>query len=85
MRRSTSLISFAIFHLTLVSGLQAQERFDVATYTVPAGYSVEKDADSLRFTKESGGNYCVISLTRSVDGVGDSTKNFDLLWKGMAT
>lgn len=60
-------------------------KFDIMTYAAPAGWTAEKDANALRFTKESGSNYCVISLTRSVDGVGDSGKNFELLWKGMAT
>jgi len=70
----------------LVSNVLAQTaKFDIATYTAPAGWTVDKDADSLRFTGESGGNYCVISLTLSVDGDGDSVKNFELLWKGMAT
>lgn len=70
----------------LVSNALTQTaKFDIVTYAAPTGYSVDKDADSLRFTKESGSNYCVISLTRSVDAVGDSVKNFELLWKGMAT
>lgn len=59
-------------------------KFDIMTYTAPAGWTVEKDAGSLRFTKTSGSNYCVISLMRSVDGVGGSAENFDLLWKQMA-
>ena len=47
-------------------------KFDIMTYTAPAGFAVEKDAGSIRFSKESGGNFCVISLTRSADSVGES-------------
>lgn len=71
--------------LFALSTLAQTAKFDIVSYTAPTGYSIDKDADSLRFTKESNSNYCVISLTRSVDGVGDSVKNFELLWKGMAT
>ena len=60
-------------------------KFDIVTYTAPAGWAAEKDANSLRFTKESGDNFCVISLTKSVESSGDSAKNFELLWQGMAT
>ena len=75
-----------IFSILLVSSVLAQTaKFDIVTYTAPAGWAVEKDADSLRFTKESGANYCVLSLTRAVDGIGESAKNFELLWKAMAT
>jgi hypothetical protein len=64
--------------------LSQTAKFDIVTYTAPKGWSVEKDADSIRFTKELDGKYCVISLTRSADGIDDSRKNFDLLWKAMA-
>lgn len=74
-----------IFTVLLASNVLAQTaKFDIATYSAPAGWAVDKDAGSIRFIKESGSNYCVISLSKSVDGVGDSTKNFELLWKAMA-
>ena len=70
----------------LVSNSLAQSaKFDIVTYTPPAGWSVEKDANSIRFSKESGSSFCVISVTRSVESIGDSAKNFELLWKGTAT
>ena len=61
------------------------EKFDIVTYTPPAGFAVEKDAGSVRFSRESGSNFCVISLTRSADSVGESMQNFAVLWKAMAT
>ena len=59
-------------------------KFDIVTYTAPAGFAVEKDANSISFSKEAAGNFCVISLTRSVDSVGNSSQNFDVLWQAMA-
>jgi len=61
----------------------AQVKFDLVTYVAPAGWEADKDANSIRFTKASGGEYCVISLTRSVDSMGEAVKDFDILWKAM--
>lgn len=77
------LLVAAIVFSASVSFAQAG-KFDVATYTAPAGWTVEKDANAIRFSKEANGLYCVISLTRSVEAAGDSPKNFRLLWQGMA-
>lgn len=75
-----------IFVVIAASTVVAQtSKFDIMTYTAPAGFTVEKDTGSIRFSKESGGNFCVISLSRSVDSVGDSGQNFAVLWKVMAT
>lgn len=84
---NTSLLTFLLVaQLLFASAVSAQTaKFDVATYAAPAGWSVEQDANAIRFTKESGGNFCVISLTKAVDGLGDAAKDFDVLWKGMAT
>lgn len=71
--------------ILLTSNAIAQTaKFDIVTYTAPAGWAVEKDAGSIRFTKESGANCCVLSLTKAVDSMGDSGKNFEILWKAMA-
>lgn len=84
--KKSSLTLILLSSVLLVSNSFAQTaKFDIMTYTAPAGWTVEKDAGSLRFTRSSGGDYCVISLTRSVDSIGESVKNFDLLWKAMAT
>ncbi|MEO5858507.1 MAG: hypothetical protein ABIR33_06110 [Pyrinomonadaceae bacterium] len=74
-----------VFAIAFVSAAVGQTaKFDVVTYLAPAGYTVEKDAGSMRFTKDANSNYCVISLTRSVDASADSSKNFEALWQAMA-
>ncbi len=85
MKKPNIILALICIHIFLAAAISQTAKFDIVTYTLPAGFAFEKDADSLRFTKESGGSFCVISLTRSVDGVGDPVKNFELLWKGMAT
>ena len=82
------LILFPIFVFLLfapATSFAQAAKFDIVTYTAPAGFAVEKDAGSVRFSKESGSNFCVISLTRSADSVGESSQNFAVLWKAMAT
>lgn len=84
--KTPNLYLILIFTAVLTSNVLAQTaKFDIVTYAGPAGWAVEKDANSLRFSKESGSNYCVISLTKSVDGLGDSAQNFEVLWRGMAS
>ncbi|MEO8648811.1 MAG: hypothetical protein ABI539_06560 [Acidobacteriota bacterium] len=81
-------IHFLILILLLFAAVDAEAqtaKFDIVTYTAPDGFAVEKDAGSIRFGKESGGNFCVISLTRAADSVGGSAQNFAILWKAMAT
>jgi hypothetical protein len=85
MRKRRPILLLISIHLVVLAAHAQTAKFDVATYTAPAGWAVDKDENAIRFTKESGGNFCVISLTRSVDGLGDPAKDFDALWKGMAT
>lgn len=86
MKNSGLFTFLLVAPMLLASVAFAQSaKFDVATYTAPAGWAVDKDENAIRFTKESGGNFCVISLTKAVDGLGDAAKDFDALWKGMAT
>jgi hypothetical protein len=83
--RISNCLSLGLCLVVLAAAAYSQSaKFDIVTYTAPSGWEVTKDADSIRFSKESGGNYCVISLTRAVDSMGESSKDFLLLWKAMA-
>lgn len=84
MKKPNIILTILCFHIFLTAAISQTAKFDIVAYTPPAGWSVEKDADSIRFTKESGGEYCVISLTRAAEGLGDSVRNFDVLWQAMA-
>ncbi len=84
MKKLNAILLIVCVHLFAAAALSQTAKFDIVTYTAPKGWSVEKDADSIRFTKELDGKYCVISLTRSADGIDDPGKNFDVLWDAMA-
>ena len=84
MKKSLFLFLLCVYGFALVSDSAAQTKFDIVTYTAPAGWAVEKGADSITFTTGSNGNYCAITLAKSAESIGDSAKNFDVLWKAMA-
>lgn len=81
LRLAVTLIFILVFS---VFSLAQAAKFDVVTYVAPAGWKADKDENSVRFTQSSGGEYCVISLTRSVESMGEASKDFDILWKAMA-
>lgn len=83
--KTTKLLLALPILLACSNAFAQTAKFDIATYTTPTGYSVEKDEDSIVFSKESSAGYCVITLTRAAESVGDSGKNFELLWKGMVS
>lgn len=82
MKKLNLVLTILLFALAATA---QTAKFDIVTYTAPPGYAVEKDAQSTRFSKDAGSNYCAISIIRSIDSNGDSLKNFDLLWKTLAT
>lgn len=84
MRILNCISLFFCLALFAATAYSQSAKFDIVTYTAPSGWEVNKDENSIRFSKESSGNYCVISLTRAVDSMGDSSKDFVLLWKAMA-
>ena len=56
--KTSNLALILLSTVLLVSNSLAQSaKFDIVTYTPPAGWSVEKDANSIRFSKESGPSF----------------------------
>lgn len=77
-------ITLLIFALALTFVAVAQkETFDVTTYTRPAGWKkVATDkAIQLSKTDNAKGIYCLISVSRSMDGSGDSRTDFNTSWE----
>lgn len=81
MKNPRLILLLLSIHLSVAAAHSQTAKFDIVTYTAPAGWTVEKDADSIRFSKESSGNFCVIAVTKSVESPGSSGENFELLWK----
>jgi hypothetical protein len=62
-----------------------QQVFDIVSYKAPVGWQNSSTADALSFSKEDDkGNYCVITLCRSVEAAADAGSNFRLSWETMA-
>ena len=65
-----------------VSLAQAAETFDIATFKSPKGWNREVAETSIRFSTEdkATGRACLITLFKSISGVGNSKENFDVAW-----
>lgn len=84
MRKFNLALLLVCMHLFVAAVFSQSAKFDIVTYTAPAGWATERDANSVRFSTETNAGYCTISLVRSIDATGDAGKDFDLLWELMA-
>jgi hypothetical protein len=84
MKKPNIILALICIHIFLTAAISQTAKFDIVTYTPPAGWSAEKDENSVRFSTETDAGYCTISLVRSIDATGDAGKDFDLLWELMA-
>src|SRR5258708_3958589 len=62
---------------------QTSETFDIATFQPPKGWNKQASQNSLQFSTsdEAKGAYCLITLFRSVPGIGNSKENFSAAWQ----
>lgn len=86
MKRLVAFLMVSL--LMLVSGTYAQstDTFDIATFQPPKGWQKQVGSDAVQFSIEdkSAGTFCLISLFRSVPGVGSPKENFDAAWATIA-
>ena len=62
----------------------SQENFDIVTFQPPKNWAKSSTAETLTFTKETNaGNFCLITLYKSVEAGNDAKKNFDISWKSL--
>ena len=82
MRHSLLFLAL-IFSLTGASMAQTIETFDIATFKSPKAWNREVTESSIRFSTEdkATGGACLITLFKSIPGVGDSRENFDAAWE----
>lgn len=79
------LIFLTIYFLFCSAGAlaQATDTFDIATFTVPKGWTKEVSEGSFQITThdKAANTFCVITVYRSLPGVGKNSKqNFDVAW-----
>ncbi|MBI4913464.1 MAG: hypothetical protein HY823_12050 [Acidobacteria bacterium] len=74
----------ALFAFCLPLGpLQAQSRFDAASFQPPADWKAAREGDHLGFTHidRTAGTYCMLVLYESRPGGGDGTQDFAREWR----
>jgi hypothetical protein len=84
MEFKRSLVFLAVLVFCAQAAAAQTKKFDIVTYSAPAGWAAETNASSITFTKGTDTQFTSMSLTRSTDGVGSSSENFEALWQGMA-
>ena len=72
-----------IFTLSLAfsSFGQASETFDISTFQSPKGWTKQAGENSIQFSIEEQGGFCLITLFKSVPGLSDPKENFDAAWE----
>lgn len=77
------------FSLTLILGIlgfpanlfaQAPETFDIATFQAPKGWNKQTVENSIQFSIADKETYCLVTLFRSLPGLGSPKENFDAAW-----
>ena len=66
--------------VSLNSFAQSTENFDIATYQPPKGWTKQAGQDSVQFSIADNNNYCIVTVFRSLPGLGSSKENFDAAW-----
>ena len=75
-------IILAVLVLTTGTFAQGTETFDIASFQPPKGWTKQVGADAVQFSIEdkTGGTFCLISLFKSLPGLGSPKENFDAAW-----
>lgn len=75
------LIAVCLSSLSLSLFAQSSETFDISSFQPPRGWSKQVGQDSIQFSTEDNGSYCLIALYRSIPGLASPKENFDAAWE----
>ena len=77
------LLVFCFLTIAVNAFPQAAETFDIASFQPPKGWKKQASQNSIQFSTsdEAKGAYCLITLFRSVPGIGNSKENFAAAWQ----
>jgi len=80
-------VTFFLLQLFAVAAVAQVEKFDIITYTAPAGWAAKKGPDAVQFSKEdtATGAFCVVTIYKSVDAGTDSRANLNAAWNALVT
>ncbi|MGQ0542836.1 MAG: hypothetical protein ACT4O9_13440 [Blastocatellia bacterium] len=76
-------LTICFFAFSTGSLAQTTETFDIAAFQPPKGWEKQVGADSVQFLTEdkASGTFCIITLTKSMPGLGKSKENFNAAWE----
>lgn len=74
-------VAVVLSSLSLNLFAQSTETFDIATFQPPKGFSRQAGQDSIQFSIANKDDFCLVTLFRSVPGLGTTKENFDAAWE----
>lgn len=74
----TLILGILIFPASLLA--QAPETFDIASFQAPKGWNKQVGQDAIQFSIADKEAYCLVTLFRSLPGLGSPKENFDAAW-----
>ena len=77
------LVAICLLSFVIGSSAQTAETYDIATFRSPKGWNKQAGQNSMLFSTEdkTKGTYCLISLFKSLPGLGNPKENFDAAWE----
>ena len=82
MKRSIPSLLVCLSLMFTAAYGQVTQTFDIATFQPPTGWKKQPGQLSVQFsTEDSAGAFCLITLYKSLPGLGDSKENFAAAWQ----
>ena len=75
------LAAICLLSIAVSSFGQTSDTFDIAAFQAPKGWNKQAGQDSIRFSIAEGDNFCLVTLFKSVPGLGSPKENFEAAWK----
>jgi hypothetical protein len=70
--------------MTALNAIAQKQTFDIATYTLPKGWSKTAKESAIQLSKEdASGAFCLITLYKSLPSPNEPKKNFDDSWEAL--
>ena len=73
-------VAVCLSFLSLNTFGQAQETFDITTFQPPKGWTRQAGADGVQFSIADKESFCLVTLFKSIAGIGNAKENFDAAW-----
>jgi hypothetical protein len=74
------LLFVCILSFSIGSIGQTSESFDITTFQSPKGWNKQSTQNSIQFSTEDKSSFCLITLFKSIPGLGGPKENFDAAW-----